>query len=195
MADRLVITKGADVSLMARLKSKNTKDYFDLTGVTLIQFIFTKRDNTKLILTNVTIPATKAKIKSSDITFTAVAAGISGNGIILAFNGTDTIAQVISAWNTANPSNTVTSDAEDTSKILSARTIQLTEGYNSYTPVAIQGDPVNGKVLISMTENQTLLLKDGSNQSFTVFVDKGINTGGIRSGGVFENKLDVINSD
>ena len=44
----------------------------------------------------------------SSVTITANVAGTNGNSVLLVGNGSSTITQLIAAWNTANPSNTVT---------------------------------------------------------------------------------------
>lgn len=46
-------------------------------------------------------------VDSPNITFTAVSAGAAGNSISLVFSGSNTVATVTSAWNTAHPANQV----------------------------------------------------------------------------------------
>lgn len=62
--------------------------------------------------------------------FYAVNYGVSGNSIALVFTGSNTIAQAVSTWNTANPSNTVTyTDSGDGQNVLlPAATVQLSGG-------------------------------------------------------------------
>lgn len=62
------------------------------------------------------------------VLFTADNAGIVGNSISLVFNGTDTVLQVKTAWNAANPANTVSSDPAHDSDVLGATTLNLTGG-------------------------------------------------------------------
>ena len=49
----------------------------------------------------------KASATAQGVTFTAVKAGLAGNSISLVFDGTDTVNDVCTAWNSANASNTV----------------------------------------------------------------------------------------
>lgn len=51
------------------------------------------------------------------VTISADVAWAAGNTIVLLFNGTDTIADVVLAWNTANPANTVTVTGGDDTQI------------------------------------------------------------------------------
>lgn len=70
-----------------------------------------------------------ASITYGGTTFTAVNCGLVGNSITLNFDGTKTVATVVSDWNTANPSNTVSfSPGGNASNVLAAATKQLTGG-------------------------------------------------------------------
>lgn len=51
------------------------------------------------------------------VTISADVAWAAGNTVVLLFNGTDTIADVVLAWNTANPANTVTVTGGDDTQI------------------------------------------------------------------------------
>lgn len=193
MADRLKIIQGTDKRVVLRLKPKSG-DPLDLTLATSIQFIFDAKDRTKITFANNVIPAQKAYAKYLSVTYTAVTASKNGNGILLVFNGTDSIEDVIDAWNAANGGNQVGSDAEDDQVVPAAGSVRLSGGYDTYSPVAILGSPLLGKIVLTILEKETNMLKSGPNQSFKVLVDFGENTGGDRAGGFFENKLDVINS-
>ena len=139
--ERLRIFRGQDKSFLIRLINKKTKDPYTLTGATLIQVIFEKEDRTKLKLSNVNVPAVKSQGEIQSVIFTALVAGSEGNGINLVFNGTDTIDQVVTAWNNANPTNGVEHNAQDGSEVLEAGAVELIGGYPSYTPDQIWGNP------------------------------------------------------
>jgi hypothetical protein len=197
---RIKIIAGADVSPVIRLKNPKTKDPIDLTAATKVQFVFPKRDRTQLVVDDTQIPATQAMIDVTEgtdiVTFLATTAGALGNDIILVFNGVDDIDTIVNAWNVANPTNQVgfSSDTLTGTDILSAQTIRLTDGYDAYTPVSIEGDPLLGKVKVTLLESETQLLKRGPNHSIQVIIDYGTFPGGTRVKGFFD-KLDVIDND
>ena len=63
---------------------------------------------------------------SQDIVLTAVTAGADGNNILLTGNGIDNLADLVAAWNAANPDNTVVLTAGDTTWVPSdAEAMQL----------------------------------------------------------------------
>jgi hypothetical protein len=66
-------------------------------------------------------------LDTPNIIFTAVSAGTIGNSISLVFNGTATVATVVGAWNTANPTNQVSYTGLGT-VIPMAQTINLSGG-------------------------------------------------------------------
>lgn len=188
--ERLRITRGSDRSPIIRLRSTKTKDPLDLTGATAIQVVFPNKERGKLTLSNSVIPATRAAAIKGVVTFQAVNLGAVGNLISLLFNGTDDIATVVEAWNSTNPSNTVSHNGSDTA-VLAAGTLQLTGGYDLYTPVQVYGDPKLGKIMITLLDKDTEMLKAGENQSFKIVIDFGQHPGGSRHIGLYENKLDV----
>jgi hypothetical protein len=107
------------------------------------------------------------------------------------------LSDLISAWNTANPSNTVSSNAsnDQLAMNLPAGDYQLDNGYDLYKPVEVINNPLLGLVKIILAEKETNVLKAGNNQSFTVIIDEnGVGSGADTFVGVFENKLDVIAS-
>lgn len=191
----LEILQGSDRSPTIRLKNGVTGDPFDLTNATSIQVIFNNRDRTKLTLDNVQVAETKASLTSAEVLYSAIIGGNSGNNIALVFDGIETIAAVITAWNTANPTNNVSSNAADDTVVPEATSFRLFGGYDAYFPVSTVGDPLLGKVKIIMLEKETNLLKRGPNQSFKIIIDEGSNPGGKRSIGVFDSKLNVINGE
>jgi len=104
--------------------------------------------------TDLAFPAVAASVVYDSITFTAVTAGVAGNSIALTFDGAlDTVSSVTSAWNLANPSNTVSFSGLG-SVIPTAGTATLTGGdnnsgaaYNSLT----FGVRINGAALQTVT--------------------------------------------
>jgi hypothetical protein len=83
-----------------------------------------------LVLTNKSISyyaSATITVGIDTITFTAVNPGPIGNSISLVFNGSSTVATVVAAWNSANPSNTVgfTGPGSDTP---TAQTVNLGGG-------------------------------------------------------------------
>jgi hypothetical protein len=191
---RLRIFRGQDKNYIVRLTNSKTKDPISLAGATLIQVIFEKEDRTKLVLSSVTKPAVKAQGTLQSVVFTAIVAGASGNGIILAFNGVDTLDEVVLAWNTANPTNAVGHNAVDGSTVLITDEIQLVGGYQEYQPVKVFGNEEIGKLEVIMKNSETNLLRAGIGKSFTVVIDKGENPTGIRNVGNFEQKVDIKES-
>jgi hypothetical protein len=88
------------------------------------------------------------------VTFVADNLGIIGNSISLVFNGIDTVDTVVNAWNTANPTNTVSHDGAGT-EILASATVNLaggidldpnTEGYSAWSLTGIVGVAVQTKI-------------------------------------------------
>lgn len=188
--DRITIITGTDRSPVVRLRNPKTGDPLDLTSATKIQFEFTNRNRSKLVLDNTEIPATRAQITVDNIIFIADNAGSQGNDIILQFDGVNDVTTVVSDWNTANPTNTVSHNGTGT-EIISLQTVRLTDGFDAFFPVEINGDPQLGKVIIRLLEKDTNGLKRGPNQTFIAIIDYGTNPGGTRIKG-FYSKLDVV---
>ena len=190
--ERLRISKGSDHFPILSAYSFKTKRYFDLTDVTNIQVILERRDRTKLVLDMNTIPAVKAKIITNSITFIAQNAGNQGNGIVLNFNGVDDIDAIVLAWNDSNPANTVEHNHSDGTIVIAENSYRLTGGYNSYNPIEIFGNPLEGRIKLYLYEKDTSSLRNGNGQTLKIIIDRGENPGGIRTTGYFEQKVDVI---
>ncbi len=89
---------------------------------------------------------------STPVTITADSFGVVGNSVDLAFNGILTIDAEISAWNLANPSNTVTLTSGDGSQIPDNGTdAQLANGHDAFTPTLVDGVGTNGDVYRAAT--------------------------------------------
>ena len=192
--DRLRIYKGADKSFLIRLKSLKTDDPYALDGITSLQVIFINADRSKLVLTSDVRPSTRAFAEFDGTIFKSQENGSLGNNIHLFFNGVDTLAEVVDAWNSVNPANLGEHDRLDNSTVFPKTEIRLNGGYDAYTPVSIFGDYRLGKVNVVMSETETARLRSGANNSFSIIVDKGENVGGIRNIGTFEQKVDVKDS-
>ncbi len=187
---RLEIIRGEDRSPIIKLINKSTRDPIDLSDITEIQAVFQKSNRQDLILDTTEIPALQANIDYSSVTFLADNGGVLGNSIILSFNGSDTIAEVVSDWNTNNPTNTVQHDGTGTD-ILVSGVAKLANGMNAYTPISVESE-VLGKIKIILSNVNTNLLKLGESQSFKVIIDWGEHPGGDRRIAKFKNRLDII---
>lgn len=191
---RLRIFRGQDKTYIVRLTNSKTKDPISLVGATLIQIIFETENRGKLVLSSIVKPAVKAQGSLQGVTFTAVIAGSLGNGISLAFNGVDTLDEVVDAWNTANPTNIVGHNSIDGTTVLTTDEIQLIGGYQEYQPVKVFGSEEIGKLEVIMKNSETNLLRAGIGKSFTVVIDYGDNPTGNRNVGSFEQKVDIKES-
>lgn len=193
---RFKIIRGADKQIFIRITSAKTGGPKDLSSASAIEVIFDKTNNSKLVLANVNMPATNAKITVANIIFSSATAGSSGNIIKLTADGVKTVSTVISDWNTVNPSNQVTSNAttDQLASVMPEGQYSLTGAYLSYMPVSVFGNALLGMVKVTLLEKETQSLKLGNNQSFSVKVDDGVNPSGLRFIGLFENKLDVVDN-
>lgn len=70
----------------------------------------------------------KASAVYEGVTYSAQNTGFEGNNISLVFDGSTSIADVVAAWNAANPSNTVEHDAGDDTVQPSGGTVNLSGG-------------------------------------------------------------------
>jgi hypothetical protein len=190
ITNRVEINSGADASIVVRVKDPLTRDPFDLTNATNIQFTFDTRDRGKLTVDNVEVPAQVANLTYDNIALSAVNAGADGNLISLVFDGIADLDTIVNAWNTANPTNQAQHGGVG-NEVLVAGTARLTDGYNAYTPVEIIGEAILGRVRITLLEKETSSLKRGPNQSFKMTIDQGAFPGGVRTKGSYD-RLDVI---
>ena len=80
--------------------------------------------------------------------------------VTLVFNGTDNCATVVTAWNTANPTNTVTQIGGNGTDVLSAQTITLSSGKASFnsgnSTIPLFAAPVSG-VLFNVVDYNNVL--------------------------------------
>jgi hypothetical protein len=80
------------------------------------------------------------------ITFVADFAGIAGNAIVLNFDGSDTLADVVAAWNVANPFDTVSFTGQSGTFIPEITTIELSGGLDM--PIKHEDEPVLSNYLM-----------------------------------------------
>lgn len=184
-----LITKGEDRTIELAFLENSAP--FNLTNWTTIAVQFKKSDNQ--ILEKDTLAADIAAEAIYDsVKYTADVAGIGGNTISLVFDGNDSIATVITAWNTANPANTVSSNGADDTVIPAAKTLTLLGGKDAYAYVTLLGDPLLGKIAIDLTETDSAALKTGKGLSVKAVVDFGVNPGGQRRIFIFDNAINVV---
>jgi hypothetical protein len=90
------------------------------------------------------VPAVAASVVYGAVTFTAVTAGLDGNGIDLVFDGIKDIDTVVNAWNAANPTNTVGFAGGLGTDVPLAGTASLAGGLN-LVPEVIPGGSLSAK--------------------------------------------------
>jgi hypothetical protein len=186
----MTIIRGEDRTAPLKIRYKKDQEPYPLTGWTKITVIFEKSDRSKLEKTSGQKPAVKASASYGGVTYTAVTAGPNGNDIELVFNGTDSITTVVNAWNTANPSNTVSHNSSTPSSVPTAGSVKLFGGKSAYYDIEIVNLDA-GKFTVHLSETDTKSLKVGPKQSFQVIIDKGDNTQGNRRIAVFDALLTV----
>lgn len=109
-------------------------------------------------------------IDSPNITFTATKIGPIGNSISLVFNGLSTVSTVVTAWNTANPFNTVGYSGLGT-VVPAAQTLSLSGGYGGQASAIDTLDAPNISFIaanVGTIGNSISLVFDGINTVDTV---------------------------
>jgi hypothetical protein len=101
---------------------------------------------------------------TTSVTITANTIGTVGNSVVLDADGTSSISTLITAWNTANPSNTITLTSGDGTQIPSAGTYAMYSGTptGATTPVMLQA------VTIGSPGNSIALVGDGTSTIATL---------------------------
>lgn len=196
MSKKFIIFKGEDRNIpldLVRITHSGIRRPYKLTGWTKITIQL--RQSSGKLLSLDTIPA--HGIKSSgvyeDVTYTATNVGVLGDSISLVFDGSDSIATVVSNWNTMNPANTVEHDASDDSVIPSAGTLNLADGLDDYAKVTVL-DEAEGKIQVRVDNEDTNSLKNGPSGSITAVIDFGDHSAGVRRIASAKNVLDVKSS-
>jgi hypothetical protein len=188
------IIRGEDRPLIVRMVFRDSGEPFDLVGWTKITVQFRKADRTILEKDSDPVGGVLATVLYETVNYTAVNFGLAGNTISLVFDGVKDIATVVSDWNTANPTNTITHDAPSDLVVPTASTVNLVGGVEQTTSVEVLNETLS-KISIDLTDVDTNSLKVGPNQSFKVIVDKGLPPEGDRRIVLFDSKLNVLNAD
>ena len=130
--------------------------------------------------------AIAASVLFQTITFTAVTAGSAGNSIALVFDGIDDINDVVGAWNTANPGNTVSFTGQLGTFVPTAGTATLSGGANISGPQdALRLDVSGNELLLGSAQVGSLaeidvriltdLIVDGNLTITGTFTDTTVN--------------------
>ena len=189
----ITIVKGDDRNINLFFNLQSSGRPFDLTGWTHIS-VFFKKQFGDLLEKNTDPYSTYAYALYQGVTFTALTAGTTGNSISLVFDGSSTIAQIINSWNVANISNQVTSDAQDTSVVLPAGTVNLQNAQDNLIDVTVVSE-VLGHVKVTLNDYDTVQLLAGRSLSFKAVIDKGAPPQGERRKIIFDNALEVVEDD
>jgi len=190
MDNQIEIIRGEDRTAFLKVAFRNTRDPFSLEGWVRVEVHFKKSDNTTLIKSTDTVTALFASVTYNTYTFTAVTGGVIGNAIALVFDGVADIDTVVNAWNTANPTNTVSHDAVGT-EVPVAGTATLTGGVDAFSYVEVV-DARLGKLSVRLDDVDTNSLRVGPNQSILSIVDKNsAHPSGERRKIMFDNVLTV----
>lgn len=183
------IRRGEDISIPVNITYDNKRP-FDLTGWTKITAEFKKSDNE--ILSQSTEPANGifSSAEYEGVTYTADEVGTIGNSISLVFDGNDDIDTVVDAWNTSNPSNTVSSDASDGTVVPSAGTVNLSGGEEPEPEIDVVDDKL-GEISIKLNDTETSMLRLGNEQSIKLLIDFQDHPEGKRRIAVINRMIDV----
>lgn len=183
------IVKGDDRNLNLFFILTGTQRPYDLTGWTHIS-VFFKMQYGDLLEKSTTAYNTFATAFYSGITFTALASGTAGNSIALVYSGTNTVQQVVNAWNTANPSNKVSHNSPDGNLVIPAGTVTLADALDNLVDVTVV-NAILGHVKVHIRQEDTTQLLAGRSLSFKAVIDNGAPPNGERRKIIFENALEV----
>lgn len=186
------IRRGSDAAFKIYLADSNGRPY-DLTGVTNYLVRLPKEHTGAVEVSSSPIAAIPAYAEivvvetvptqtSYQVRFDAVTPGSAGNDIQLEFDGSLTLEQVVNAWNAGNPSNQVELNVEDGAEDLvpEQQTVLLSQGMDSYAKV-VPATPLQlGEISVSLSEQDTALMKLGKNLSIELVLDKGAHPAGTR---------------
>jgi hypothetical protein len=186
----ITITKGDDRSINLYLTLSGNSRPYDLTGWTNIS-VFFKKQFGGLLEKNSSSYNTFAYALYDGVTYTAKTSGTTGNSILLTFSGSQTIQQVVDAWNLANPSNQVGHDSEDGSIIPPAGNVDLEHGQVNLIDVTVVSE-VLGHIRVRLHDYDTVQLLAGRSLSFKAVIDKGAPPEGERRKVIFANALEVV---
>lgn len=128
------IKRGSDKRFKVKLRLPNGDPWPNLNQVTDIFVRFQKSNTQELEVSNAIIPSVASQATvgevinvQPEVVFTATTPGLTGNLIQLDFDGVLDFDSVVDAWNSANPSNLVTSSFVDpkTEASLTEQSIQF----------------------------------------------------------------------
>jgi len=131
-------------------------------------------DNGMYILTTQGVVDVKASVVYDTVIFEADTAGVAGNSIALVFNGTtDDLTTVVGAWNTANPSNTVSFSGQAGSFIPTAGTATLINGVDAVLWVLTRAADMDGSPASEAAAGDTIYVNTGVSFGGTSWVIYG----------------------
>jgi hypothetical protein len=193
MLVRPEIRRGSDAGFKIYLRDQDGRPY-DLTGVTALRLRLPKDPIGAVEVTSAETPAVAATASLEQdeeaYEFTAETAGLAGNDIELEFDGSTSVQDVVDAWNTANPGNSVSFDG-DGDTLLDPQTVALAGGVDAYTKLVAQTPLQLGTVNVLLSEADTALLKIGKNIAIELTIDKGASPGGQRKVVLLRDALSV----
>jgi hypothetical protein len=141
-------------------KDATSEEYDDSFGVDyekgLVSLYYTKPRYVKITYTSgfdSPVASTGSTTGAVVDSFKAVTKGSDGNSISLVFDGVDTVADVISAWNTANTSNTVELVTGSDTDVPESQTLTLsggsgTDGLYTDVPTWLKEVAINTAILL-----------------------------------------------
>lgn len=184
------IKRNRDKKFTIKLRMPNGDPYPGMGQANQVTVLLPNKDGTKLSINLDPIPAGKASAILAGVNFTAVTAGKLGNTIILTFDGIQTLATVVAAWNLANPSNQVIHNGVGSS-VPVAGTAHLQNGFNTYSKVVIVNPAEIANLLITLPKSDTANLKQGNLLSIEVLPDLGQDDVGEEAGINIPNAINV----
>lgn len=191
---KLTIIQGEDRIIPLEIIKKDNSTVrrpFDITGWTKLTIEFKKSNNETLSINNLPAHGRKSSGVYGGVTYTATNVGVLGDSIVLVFNGIQTIAQVVAAWNLINPANPVGHSSTSPTSVPLAGSVTLSGGLDNYSKVTVS-DPVAGKISVNLDNVDTNSLKIGPTQSIKIIIDFGAHDLGNRRIAVARNVLNVI---
>jgi hypothetical protein len=187
------IIRGADSNFTIYVVDADGRPV-DLTGYTLLKLRLPKGNSGSITVTSEETPAvaayTTVTIGSEIVTITADTLGITGNSVSLVFDGVDDLDTVIDAWNTANPSNTVSHDATG-DEVPSAQTLELDQGSAAYKKLNAPSPLELGVILVTLPDTDTEDLRIGKNLTAELTIDRGAASAGNRTMVLIKDAMSV----
>lgn len=183
------IIRGEDSQFNIKLKELNG-DPYDITDLTSAKVMIRGVDASLLEFNTDVILGVAAHATYEGVIYTADEVGVIGDGIVLVFDGTKTIKDVIDAYNAENPANTVSHNSPTDLIVPSAGTCLLAGWADSYQKVEPISPEVLGKFSVLLLGADTENLKTGKNLPVYILLAKGRERKSI----VIENAINVVDS-